>query len=143
MSMNRIQFQPGLSMPEFLKQFGTEVQCESELEQARWPQGFVCTCCTHTGHSVFIVGSHKTFQCQACRHQTSLIAGTLFQSTRLPLTIWLLAIYLISQDWLVRAGSEAVSGGQLSHSMAHSAQAHGGHVRARNEVHPQRPSSNR
>lgn len=37
MSMNRIQIQPGLSMPEFLKQFGTEVQCESELEQARWP----------------------------------------------------------------------------------------------------------
>ena len=97
MSMNRIQFQPGLSMPEFLKQFGTEVQCESELEQARWPQGFVCPCCTHTGHSVFIVGSHKTFQCQACRHQTSLIAGTLFQSTKLPLTIWFLAIYLISQ----------------------------------------------
>jgi len=37
------------------------------------------------------------FQCQACRHQTSLIAGTLFQSTRLPLTVWFLAIYLISQ----------------------------------------------
>ena len=35
----------------------------------------------HTGHSVFKVGSHKTFQCQDCRHQTSLIAGTLFQST--------------------------------------------------------------
>ncbi len=31
------------------------------------------------------------------RHQTSLIAGTLFQGTRLPLTLWFLAIYLISQ----------------------------------------------
>jgi hypothetical protein len=31
MSMNRIQFQPGLSMPEFLKQFSTEAQCEAEL----------------------------------------------------------------------------------------------------------------
>jgi hypothetical protein len=37
------------------------------------------------------------FQCQACRHQTSLIAGTLFQSTKLPLTLWFLAIYFISQ----------------------------------------------
>ena len=37
------------------------------------------------------------FQCQACRHQTSLIAGTLFQSTKLPLTVWFLAIYFISQ----------------------------------------------
>jgi hypothetical protein len=37
------------------------------------------------------------FQCQDCRHQTSLITGTLFQSTKLPLTIWFLATYLISQ----------------------------------------------
>ncbi len=97
MPMNRIQFQPGLSMPEFLKDFGTEAQCEAELEQARWPRGFVCPCCTHTGHSVFKVGSHNMFQCQACRHQTSLIAGTLFQSTKLPLTLGFLAIYFISQ----------------------------------------------
>src|SRR5450759_4811240 len=110
MSMNRIQFQPGLSMPEFLKQFGTEVQCESELEQARWPQGFVCRCCGHTGHSVFIVGSHKTFQCQVCRHQTSLIAGTLFQSTKLPLTIWFLAIYLISEAMSERETKYTLSG---------------------------------
>ena len=34
---------------------------------------------------------------QACRHQTSLISGTLFQSTHLPLTLWFLAIDLISQ----------------------------------------------
>jgi transposase-like protein len=46
---------------------------------------------------VFKVGSHKTFQCQACRHPTSLISGTFFQSTKLPLTVWFLAIYLISQ----------------------------------------------
>ena len=29
MPMIRIQFQPGLSMPEFLKDFGTEAQCEA------------------------------------------------------------------------------------------------------------------
>ena len=97
MSVNPIQFQPGLTMPDFLKQFGTEVQCEAELERARWPQSFVCPCCASTGHSGFKIGSHKTFQCQVCRHQTSLIAGTLFQSTHLPLTVWFLAIYLISQ----------------------------------------------
>jgi len=82
MPMNRIQFQPGLSMPEFLKQFGTEAQCEAELQQTRWPQGFVCPDCGHTGHIVFRVGAHPTFQCRGCRQQTSLIAGTLFQSTK-------------------------------------------------------------
>jgi hypothetical protein len=38
-----------------------------------------------------------TFQCNACRRQTSLIAGTLFQGSNLPLTSWFLAIYLVSQ----------------------------------------------
>ena len=37
------------------------------------------------------------FQCSSCRYQTSLIAGTVFQSTKLPLRIWFLAIYLVSQ----------------------------------------------
>jgi transposase-like protein len=97
MSINRIQFQTGMSMPEFLKQFGTEAQCASALEQSRWPQGFVCPCCGETGCSVSVVGVHKMFQCRSCRHQTSLTAGTLFQSTKLPLTTWFLAIYLVSQ----------------------------------------------
>lgn len=40
----------------------------------------------------------KLFQCQSCRHQTSLTAGTLMDSTKLPLRTWFLAIFLISQD---------------------------------------------
>lgn len=40
MAMNRIQFQPGLSMPEFLKDYGTEAQCEQALKVVRWSEGF-------------------------------------------------------------------------------------------------------
>jgi len=97
MAMNRIQLQPGLSLPAFLEQFGSEAQCEAALEKARWPQGFSCPRCGETLHCVLHVGTHKTFQCHACRLQTSLIAGTLFQSTHLALTIWFLAIYLVGQ----------------------------------------------
>jgi len=106
MSINRVQFQSGLSMPNFIKQFGTEEQCELELETVRWPMGFVCSHCDHSGCSVFKVGSRKTFQCQNCRHQTSITAGTVFQSSKLPLTIWFLAIYLISQ---AKTGLSALS----------------------------------
>lgn len=97
MAMNRIQFQPGLSMPEFLKGYGTEAQCEQALEAVRWPSGFRCPRCAGEAHYVMRDGVRKVFQCNACRHQASLIAGTVFQSTKLPLTIWFLAIYLISQ----------------------------------------------
>jgi hypothetical protein len=97
MAMNRIQFQPGLSMLEFLKDYGTEAQCEQALETARWPEGFRCPRCAETAHYVLHDGTRKVFQCTACRHQASLIASTLFQGTKLPLTTWFLAIYLISQ----------------------------------------------
>ena len=97
MAMNRIQFQQGLSMPEFIKDYGTETQCEQALESVRWPQGFHCPRCEGVTHYILRDGARKVFQCTACRHQTSLIAGTVFQGTKLPLSTWFLAIYLISQ----------------------------------------------
>lgn len=97
MAMNRIQFQRGLSLPEFLKSYGSEAQCERALEAVRWPTGFRCPRCEGQTHSVFRDGVRKVFQCTTCRHQASLIAGTVFQGTKLPLTTWFLAIYLISQ----------------------------------------------
>ena len=83
MAMNRIQFQPGLSMPEFLKDYGTEVQCEQALEAVRWPTGFRCPRCAGEAHYVLRDGVGKVFQCNACRHQASLIASTVFQGTKL------------------------------------------------------------
>ena len=97
MAMNRIQFQHGLSTAEFLKDCGTEAKCERVLEAVRWPNGFCCPRCGQAAHYVLRDGVRKVFQCNACRHQASLIAGTMFQGTKLPLTTWFLAIYLISQ----------------------------------------------
>jgi hypothetical protein len=97
MAMNQVQFQPGLSMSEFFERFGSEPQCALALERARWPNGFRCPRCQGAAHCVLRGGTLKVFQCDACRHQTSLIAGTVFQGTKLPLSVWFLAIYLISQ----------------------------------------------
>lgn len=36
------------------------------------------------------------YQCRACRHQTTLTAGTLFEGTKLPLRTWMLAIHLLT-----------------------------------------------
>lgn len=40
MAMNRIQFHPGLSMREFVKDLGTQAQYEQAPEVARWSDGF-------------------------------------------------------------------------------------------------------
>ena len=97
MAMNRVQFQAGLSLSEFFQRYGTEAQCEAALEQARWPEGFRCPRCEGAAHCVLRATHRKVFQCNGCRHQTSLIAGTVFHGTKLALTVWFLAIYLISQ----------------------------------------------
>jgi ribosomal protein L37AE/L43A len=98
MAMNRVQFQPGLSMAEFLNRYGSEVKCEAALAAARWPQGFVCPACGCATHGVFVRSSRHYWQCTACRHQCSVTSGTIFESTKLPLTRWFLAMHLLTQS---------------------------------------------
>lgn len=97
MPMNRIQFQQGMTLPEFLRSFGTEEQCAAAVAAARWPSGYACPRCAASSYCTVKHQGRELFQCRACRHQTSLIAGTMFASTKLPLTTWFLAIYLLSQ----------------------------------------------
>ena len=46
--------------------------------------------------SSFRRGAQTIYQCRACQHQSTLISGTLLQDTKLPLTTWFLAIYLLT-----------------------------------------------
>ena len=96
MAKNKVQFQKGMPLTQFLAQYGKEEQCENSLFKLRWPMGFQCPNCGHTKHCK--LNSRAVFQCNKCRHQASLTAGTIFESTKLPLTTWFLAIYLITQE---------------------------------------------
>ena len=80
MARNTVQFQKGLSEPEFERQYGTEAQCRAAVVAFRWPNGFECPVCGGKQHSV--VKSRNLYQCTACRRQTSPIAGTIFESTK-------------------------------------------------------------
>jgi transposase-like protein len=95
MAGNRIQFQKGLSEARFATLYGREDLCREAIARWRWPDGFVCPACGCTDHC--IVGPRKLFQCNACRRQTSLTAGTIFNATKVPLTTWFRAMYLITQ----------------------------------------------
>lgn len=97
MSMNRIQFQRGLSLREFLKRYGSQRQCIAALERARWPEGFICPHCHGRSCSRIDTRTHPLYQCSSCHRQTSLIAGTILQATKLPLATWFLAMYLMAE----------------------------------------------
>jgi transposase-like protein len=96
-TMNRVQFQAGMSVTQFLELYGTQARCEAALEKIRWPEGFICPMCARKDHYVVWHGKAKTFQCQSCRSQTTLTSGTIFHSSKLPLTKWFLAMYFLTQ----------------------------------------------
>jgi ribosomal protein L37AE/L43A len=97
MKMNRVQFQAGLSMPEFFERYGTEAKCRQALAAARWPDGFVCPACGGPARTSYDRAGLRYWQCRGCQRQTSLICGTIFEASKLPLLRWFLALQLLSQ----------------------------------------------
>jgi transposase-like protein len=97
MCISSIQFQAGLSLPEFTQLYGTEENCEAALEQARWPEGFRYHRCECKEYRLIHGRRHMRYQCRSCRHQPTLTAGTHLDATKLPLTTWFLAFYLVGQ----------------------------------------------
>ncbi|MFM9047458.1 MAG: transposase, partial [Cyanobium sp.] len=63
MARSGIQFQKGLSLPEFQRLDGTEEQCEATMEKACWPEGFRCPRCRSQSHlkQLIIVFMKLTF----------------------------------------------------------------------------------
>ena len=95
MPKNQVPFQRGYRLPEFLQEYGREEHCRAALFQWRWPAGFPCLGCGSSGYCT--LQSRPIYQCHRCHRQTSLLSGTVFDSTKLPLTTWFLVIYWLTQ----------------------------------------------
>ena len=83
------------NLPEFEARFSTEAACREYLVRLRWPDGFRCPRC----------GGRKDWpvrgllrQCAGCGYQSSVTAGTIFQDTRKPLTVWFRAMWAVTSQ---------------------------------------------
>jgi len=86
---------------EFEQRFSTEEACREYLETLRWPEGFCCPRCGNKQSWRKATGLHE---CRQCGYKASVIAGTIFQDTKKPLTLWFRAIWHItSQKYGVNA----------------------------------------
>lgn len=85
-----------MNLPKLIEQFGTNEKCRAHLEELRWPNGPECPKCE--GTSVLRIETRKLFECNSCRHQFSVTAGTVFHDTHLPLWKWFAATYLICES---------------------------------------------
>jgi transposase-like zinc ribbon protein len=83
------------SLIEFQQRFPDEAACVGYLFKARWPDGFVCPACG-TGRAWELQTKLWTWKCAGCHRQTSVTAGTIMHHSKLPLTIWFWAAYLMT-----------------------------------------------
>ena len=83
------------SLLAFQRMFPDDDACAAWLIEMRWPDGFVCPACGHD-KGWALRGKVYTFECAGCRRQTSATAGTILHASKLPLTVWFWAAYLMA-----------------------------------------------
>ena len=83
------------SLIEFQDRFSTESACATYLFERRWPEGFICPSCGD-GRAWLLRTKAFTYECAACGRQTSVTAGTIIHASKLPLTTWFWAAFLMA-----------------------------------------------
>ena len=96
------------STGEFQAWFRTDADCLDYLDWVRWPGGFTCPSCGHAGG--WRLGDGR-YECAGCHGRTSVTAGTIFDRTRTPLTVWFTAC------WLFATQKDGVSAQSLQRSL--------------------------
>jgi transposase-like protein len=85
-----------IDLCELVDRYGDDQKCRTYLEHLRWKDGVRCPKCD--SQKVSSILKRDQFDCDSCRYQFSVTAGTIFHDTHLPLTKWFLATYLICQS---------------------------------------------
>lgn len=85
-----------IDLCKLITEFGSEDKCRAYLEALRWPDEIICPRC-HSRKISQIVKRNQ-FDCDTCRYQFSVTAGTIFNDSHLPLWKWFLCVYLICES---------------------------------------------
>ena len=91
----------GRDYPQGLAQlrawFSTDEACLDYLDYLRWPFGFRCPHpeCQATSAGEDTAGRYR---CHGCRRRVSVTSGTIFHRSRIPLTVWFEAAWLLATN---------------------------------------------
>lgn len=88
---------------QFLKWFPDDAACSRYVERLRWQGGFACPRCGVAGEPYR--STRARLMCSSCGHQASVTAGTIFDKTRTPLTVWFAAAWYVTSQ---KHGSSAL-----------------------------------
>ena len=98
-----------LNLSTLAKHFSDEAAAWELVESMRWPDGPICPHCGDKSRAYFIkprngtrttstgrVTYRRLWKCKACRKPFSVLVGTIFERSQVPLWIWLLELHLMS-----------------------------------------------
>lgn len=85
-----------INLCSLIEQFGSEDRCRAYLEALRWPDEIICPRCKSNKISQIV--KRNQFDCDGCRYQFSVTAGTVFNDSHLPLWKWFLCVYLLCES---------------------------------------------
>ncbi|MEN6365651.1 MAG: IS1595 family transposase [Thermoguttaceae bacterium] len=83
------------TLTDFERRFSSDDACRQYLSGLRWPRGFVCPKCA--GKTAW-QATRERWVCGDCRYQATVTAGTIFQDSHLPLTIWFRAMWYVTNQ---------------------------------------------
>jgi transposase-like protein len=83
------------TLGEFEVRFSSEGACREYLLQLRWPQGVSCPRCECREVWETIRG---LLVCASCSYHISVTAGTIFERTRKPLTLWFRTMWWVTSQ---------------------------------------------
>jgi len=84
-----------MTLPEVNTMFSTDEKCRELLERLRWPEGVTCPRCKD--HRISRMKEWARFECSMCQYQFTVMSGTIFHDSHLPLPMWFLAVLLICE----------------------------------------------
>jgi transposase-like protein len=76
--------------------FRSDEACRDYIRRLRWPSGFICRHCGAAEEPW--ATARGRLRCRACRGETSLTSGTIFEGTRKPLRMWFLAMWFVTSQ---------------------------------------------
>lgn len=92
-----------------IEKYGDEKKCHDYLQVLKWPDGTKCPRCG--SEKVSQITKRNQYDCDKCRYQFSVTAGTIFHDSHLPIWKWFLAIYLMTES------KKGISANQLKRSL--------------------------
>lgn len=81
------------NIEDFNKYFYDENSCVEYIKNIRFKNSIYCPNCS--SEKIYIYNNNRLYKCSECNKQFTITVGTIFESSKISLKKWLLAIFLL------------------------------------------------